>query len=102
MKKIGHYLYDEAGICPACGRIMRSVRYYEGEKDTTIKMETSGRYTHYSTSYKNIKETSEVMIHASVLYMNLRKKLRLLLRFFFSWLWNPIQSRQEEPTFALA
>jgi len=56
MKKIGKYLYDEAGICPACGRIMRSVRYYEGEKDTTVNMGTSGRYTHYSTSYKNIKE----------------------------------------------
>ena len=56
MKKIGNYLYDEAGICPACGRIMRSVRYYEGEKDTTVNMGTSGRYTHYSTSYKNIKE----------------------------------------------
>ena len=50
MKKIGKYLYDEAGICPACGRIMRSVRYYEGEKDTTVNMGTSGRYTHYSTS----------------------------------------------------
>ena len=56
MKKIGNYLYDEAGICPACGRIMRSVRYYEGEMDTITKMGTSGRYTHYSTSYKNIKE----------------------------------------------
>ena len=49
-----------------------------------------------------LKETSEVMIHASVLYMNLRKRLRLLLRLFFSWLWNPIQNRQEESTFALA
>ena len=42
-----------------------------------------------------LKETSEVMIHASVLYMNLRKKLRLLLRLFFSWLWNSIQNRLE-------
>ena len=33
-----------------------------------------------------LKETSEVAIYASVLFMNLRKKLRLLLRSFFSWL----------------
>lgn len=56
MKKIGNYLYDEAGICPACGRIMRSVRYYEGEKDRTVNMGTSGRYTHYSTSIKTLKK----------------------------------------------
>ena len=33
-----------------------------------------------------LKHTSEVMIHSSVLFMNLRKKLRLLLRFFFRML----------------
>lgn len=49
-----------------------------------------------------LKETSEVMIHASVLYMNLRKKLRLLLRAFFSWLWNSIQSQPKEAISALA
>ena len=49
-----------------------------------------------------LKETSEVMIHASVLYMNLRKRLRLLLRLFFSWLWNRIQNQMETPIFALA
>ena len=39
---------------------------------------------HEGNSHTKLKETSEVMIHASVLYMNLRKrkKLRLLLRFF--------------------
>ena len=49
-----------------------------------------------------LKETSEVMIHASVLYMNLRKKLRLLLRLFFSWLRNSIQIQLERATLALA
>ena len=49
-----------------------------------------------------MKETSEVMIHASVLYMNLRKKLRLLLCIFFSWLLNTIQDRLEESNLALA
>ena len=48
-----------------------------------------------------LKETSEVEIYASVLYMNLRKKLRLLLRLFFSWLRNPIQDQLEGPVFAL-
>ena len=48
-----------------------------------------------------LKETSEVMIHASVLYMNLRKRLRLLLCLFFSWLRDAIQNRLEEPIIAL-
>ena len=42
-----------------------------------------------------------MMIHASVLYMNLRKKLRLLLRFFFSWFQNAIQGLPEGTTFHL-
>ena len=49
-----------------------------------------------------LKETSEVMIHASVLYMNLRKKLRLLLRLFFNWLRNTIRNLLEESNLALA
>jgi hypothetical protein len=49
-----------------------------------------------------LKETSEVMIHASVLYMNLRKRLRLLLRFFFSWSRDTIQDQLEDLIFALA
>lgn len=49
-----------------------------------------------------LKETSEVMIHASVLYMNLRKKLRLLLRSFFSLLQIELEKRMETPEFALA
>ena len=48
-----------------------------------------------------LKETSEVMIYACVLYMNLRKRLRLLLRLFFSWTPNSIQNRLEKPIFAL-
>ena len=32
-----------------------------------------------------LKHTSEVMIHLSVLILNLRKRLRLLLRFFFAY-----------------
>ena len=39
-----------------------------------------------------LQETSETLIHSIVLFMNLRKKLRLLLRSFFEWLhlalWN--------------
>ena len=49
-----------------------------------------------------LKETSEVEIYASVLYMNLRKKLRLLLRSFFSWLQIEIQDWLKEAEFALA
>ena len=49
-----------------------------------------------------LKETSEVMIHSIVLYMNLRKKLRLLLRSFFNWLRLAIQNWLNEADFALA
>ena len=49
-----------------------------------------------------LKETSEAMIHSIVIYMNLRKKLRLLLCSFFSWLRIVIQNRLEEGNFARA
>ena len=49
-----------------------------------------------------LKETSEVMIHSIVVYMNLRKKLRLLLRSLFSWLRIAVQNQLEEADLALA
>jgi len=49
-----------------------------------------------------LKETSEVAIYASVLYMNLRKKLRLLLRSFFDWLYGVVRSLPDELIWAYA
>ena len=49
-----------------------------------------------------LKETSEVMIHSIVIYMNLHKRLRLLLRSLFSLLQMMIQNRLKERNFALA
>ncbi len=49
-----------------------------------------------------LKETSEVMIHSIVVFMNLRKRLRLLLRSFFSWLRMTIQNWPENADFVLA
>ncbi|MBR3018740.1 MAG: hypothetical protein IKH57_16940 [Clostridia bacterium] len=49
-----------------------------------------------------LKETSEVEIYASVLYMNLRKKLRLLLRSLFNWFRIEIQYWLKDADFALA
>ena len=49
-----------------------------------------------------LKETSEVMIHSIVIYMNLRKRLRLLLRSLFNWLRIVIQNQPKEMDFALA
>ena len=49
-----------------------------------------------------LKETSEVEIYASVLYMNLRKKLRLFLRSFFSWLQSELQDWLKVTDFAPA
>lgn len=48
-----------------------------------------------------LKETSEVMIHSIVVYMNLRKKLRLLLRSFFGWLQISLHNWLSEPVFPL-
>ncbi len=49
-----------------------------------------------------LKETSEVEIYASVLYMNLRKKLRLLCALFFNWLQSELQDWLKVTDFALA
>ena len=49
-----------------------------------------------------LKETSEVMIHSIVIFMNLRKRLRLLLRSLFGWLRIVIQNQLIEMNFALA
>ena len=49
-----------------------------------------------------LKETSEVMIHSIVIFMNLLKRLRLLLRSLFSWLRIVIQNQPKEMDFALA
>ena len=49
-----------------------------------------------------LKETSEVMIHSIVIYMNLRKRLRLLLRSLFCLLRTAIQEWLREADFALA
>ncbi|MBR3742866.1 MAG: transposase, partial [Clostridia bacterium] len=49
-----------------------------------------------------LKETSEVMIHSIVIYMNLRKRLRLLLRSLFSRLRIVFQNQLKELDFALA
>ena len=49
-----------------------------------------------------LKETSEVAIYASVLYMNLRKKLRILLRSFFSWLFETVNWLPETRILAYA
>ena len=49
-----------------------------------------------------LKETSEVMIHSIVIFMNLRKRLRLLLCSLFSWLRIAIRDWLGEADFALA
>ena len=49
-----------------------------------------------------LKETSAVMIHSIVIYMNLRKRLRLLLRSLFSLFQMMIQNRLKKRNFALA
>ena len=49
-----------------------------------------------------LKETSETMIHSIVVFMNLRKRLRLLLRSFFSLLQIAIQNCLEDVDFMLA
>ena len=49
-----------------------------------------------------LKETSEVSIHAAVLYMNLRKKLRLLFALFIRRLLRSYESLPESRFYAIA
>ena len=49
-----------------------------------------------------LKETSEVSIHAAVLYMNLRKKLRLLFALFIRRLLKSYESLPENRCYAVA
>ena len=79
---------------PAEARKHRKLEWQESGERGEIERNFGVGKRRYSLDciVTKLKETSEVMIHSIVIYMNLRKRLRLLLRSLFSWLqlalWN--------------
>ena len=79
---------------PAEARKHRKLEWLESGERGEIERNFGVGKRRYSLDciVTKLKETSEVMIHSIVIYMNLRKRLRLLLRSLFSWLqlalWN--------------
>lgn len=61
MRKIGEHLYEEAGLCPQCGKPMRRVRYFVGKKGDTTKVGPERRQGKFivqstSTEYNNLQQ----------------------------------------------
>ena len=103
------------GICAGDTMYMMGNRPEEAKKHKKLEWLESGERGEIERNFgvgkrrysldcivTKLKETSEVMIHSIVLYMNLQKKLRLLLRSFFNWLRLAIQNWLNEVDFALA
>ena len=80
---------------PAVAKAQKKLEWLEsGERGEIERKFGVGkrRYT-LDCIVTKLQETSEAMIHSIVLFMNLRKKLRLLLRSFFRWLFSWLQNR---------
>lgn len=75
---------------PAVAKAQKKLEWLEsGERgEIERKFGTAKRRYTLDCIVTKLQETSETMIHSIVLFMNLRKKLRLLLRSFFRWLRN--------------
>ena len=79
---------------PAVAKAQKKLEWLEsGERGEIERKFGVGkrRYT-LDCIVTKLQETSETMIHTIVLFMNLRKKLRLLLRSFFRWLFSALQN----------
>ena len=89
---------------PAEGKKHKKLEWLESGERGEIERNFGAAKRRYSLDciVTKLKETSEVMIHSIVLFMNLRKRLRLLLRSFFSWLQNAFRSWLQEPYLARA
>lgn len=73
---------------PAVAKAQKKLEWLEsGERgEIERKFGTAKRRYTLDCIVTKLQETSETQIHTIVLFMNLRKKLRLLLRLFFRWL----------------
>ena len=79
---------------PAVAKAQKKLEWQEsGERGEIERKFGVGkrRYT-LDCIVTKLQETSETMIHSIVLFMNLRKKLRLLLCSFFRWLYLALQN----------
>lgn len=89
---------------PAEARRQRKLEWLESGERGEIERNFGVGKRRYSLDriVTKLKETSEVMIHSIVVYMTLRKRLRLLLRAFFIRLRMMIHNRRREVEFTLA
>ena len=88
---------------PAEARRHKKLEWLESEERGEIERNFGVGKRRYSLDciVTKLKETSEAMIHSIVIFMNLRKRLRLLLRSLFSWLQFAIQEWLKMTDFAL-
>ena len=80
---------------PAVAKEQKKMEWLESGERGDIERKFGAAKRRYTLDciVTKLQETSETLIHSIVLFMNLRKKLRLLLRSFFRWLHIVLWSR---------
>ena len=88
---------------PAVAKEQKKMEWLESGERGDIERKFGAAKRRYTLDciVTKLQETSETLIHSIVLFMNLRKKLRLLLRSFFRWLQIALRSRIESANPAL-
>ena len=88
---------------PAVAKAQKKLEWLESGEHGEIERKFGAAKRHYTLDciVTKLQETSETLIHSIVLFMNLRKKLRLLLRSFFRWLYSLLWSGSEFPISAM-
>ena len=86
---------------PAVAKAQKKLEWLESGERGEIERRFGAAKRRYSLDciVTRLQETSETLIHSIVLFMNLRKKLRLLLRLLFGWLH---LVRWSDPEFAVS
>ena len=84
---------------PAVAKAQKKLEWLESGERGEIERKFGAAKRRYTLDciVTKLQETSETLIHSIVLFMNLRKKLRLLLRSFFEWLHLVLWSGSEFP-----
>ena len=84
---------------PAVAKAQKKLEWLESGERGEIERKFGAAKRRYTLDciVTKLQETSETLIYSIVLFMNLRKKLRLLLRYFFRWLYLVLWSRSKFP-----
>ena len=82
---------------PAVAKAQKRLEWLESGERGEIERRFGAAKHRYTSDciVTKLQETSETLIHSIVLFMNLRKKLRLLLRLFFGWLQSAVWNNSE-------